>query len=39
MIPKFHKPTLYFRYIAAGTKCSTKQLDKMLTDVFKQIQH
>ena len=25
MIPKFHKPTLDFRYIAAGTKCSTKQ--------------
>ena len=26
MIPKFHKPTLDFRYIAAGTKCSTKPL-------------
>ena len=37
MIPKFHKPTLYFRYIAAGTKCSTKPLANILTGVFKLI--
>ena len=37
MIPKFHKPTLDFRYIAAGTKCSTKPLAKILTGVFKLI--
>ena len=37
MIPQFHKPTLDFRYIAAGTKCSTKPLAKILTGVFKLI--
>ena len=37
IIPKFHKPTLDFRYIAAGTKYSTKPLAKMLTGVFKLI--
>ena len=31
MIPKFHKSTFDFRYIAAGTKCSTKPLAKILT--------
>ena len=37
MIPKFHKPQLDFRYIAAGTKCSTKPLAKILSGVFKLI--
>ena len=39
MIPKFHKRTLDFCYIAAGTKCSTKYkpLAKILTGVFKLI--
>ena len=37
MIPKFHKPTLDFRYIAAGTKCASKPLAKLLTGVFKLI--
>ena len=35
VIPKFHKPALDFRYIAAGVKCSTKVLSKILTGVFK----
>ena len=37
MIPKFHKPALDFRYIAAGTKCSTKILSKILSGVFKLV--
>ena len=37
MIPKFHKPTLYFRYIVAGTRCSTKTLAKILTCVLKLV--
>ena len=35
MLPKFHKPTLDFRYIAAGVKSSTKVLSKILSGVFK----
>ena len=37
MLPKFHKPTLDFRYIAAGTKSSTKVLSQILSGVFKLI--
>ena len=37
MLPKFHKPTLDFRYIAAGTKSSTKVLSQFLSGVFKLI--
>ncbi len=37
MIPKFHKPSLDFRYIAAGTRCSTKPLAKILTGVLKLV--
>ena len=35
LIPKFHKPSLDFRYIAAGVKSSTKTLSKILSGVFK----
>ena len=37
MIPKFHKPTLDYRYIAAGTTSSTKTVSKILTGVLKLI--
>jgi hypothetical protein len=36
-IPKFHKPQLDFRYIAAGTKCSTKPLAKLSSGVIKLV--
>ena len=32
-IPKFHKPQPNFRYIAAGTRCSTKPLAKTLSGI------
>ena len=35
MLPTFHKPSLDFRYIAAGVKSSTKVLSKILSGVFK----
>ena len=35
MLPKFHKPVIDFRYIAAGKKSSTKTLSKLLSSVFK----
>ena len=35
LIPKFHKPSIDFRYIAAGVKSSTKILSKILSGVFK----
>ena len=37
MLPKFHKPSLDFRYIAAGIKSSTKTLSKILSGIFKLI--
>ena len=36
-IPKFHKPKLDFRYIAAGTRCSTKPLAKILSGILKLV--
>ena len=35
MLPKFQKPVIDFRYIAAGKKSSTKTLSKLLSSVFK----
>ena len=35
MLPKFHKPAIDFRYIAAGKKSSTKTLSKLLSGIFK----
>ena len=37
MLPKFHKPSIDFRYIAAGKKSSTKTLSKLLSSVFKLV--
>ena len=37
MIPKFHKHTLDFRYIAAGKRSSSKELSKILSAAFKII--
>ena len=37
MLPKFHKPKLDFRYIAAGVKSSTKCLAKILSSVLTLI--
>ena len=34
-LPKFHKPCLDFRYIAAGKKCTLKPLSKILTSILK----
>ena len=34
-LPKFHKPNLDFRYIAAGKKCTLKPLSKILTSILK----
>ena len=34
MVPKFHKPNIDFRYIAAGIKSSTNQLSKLLSGVL-----
>ena len=35
MLPKFYKPVIDFRYIAAGKKSTTKTLLKLLSSVFK----
>ena len=35
VLPKFHKPQLDFRYIAAGTRCSTKKISKILSGILK----
>ena len=37
MVPKFHKRTIDFRYIAAGIKSSTKTLSKILSGVFSLV--
>ena len=37
MVPKFHKPNIDFRYIAAGIKSSTKQLSKLLSGVLRLV--
>ena len=37
MFPKFHKDTMDFRYIAAGTRSSLKPLSKILSGVLSLI--
>ena len=37
MVPKFHKRTIDFRYIAAGIKSSTKTLSKILSGVLSLV--
>ena len=34
MVPKFHKPNIDLRYIAAGIKSPTKQLSELLSGVL-----
>ena len=38
MVPKFHKRTIDFKYIAAGIKSSTKTLSKILSGVLSLVE-